>query len=142
MKHIKKFEELDRPTFIRDVNKLDYFGQTESDEMVFGILVGGVRAFPEAKFQKMSLFKSGQSWVIRSIFNSGNNTHRIDSVIDSKTGDIFWIDGNKFLDKESVMKFQKLVETASKTQYDFKPFFVENKLTTGDLKVVFGTFYS
>ena len=63
-------------------------------------------------------------------------------TVNPKTGDVTWSEGNKFLEKRSAMKFQKLVETASKTQYDFKPFFVENKLTTGDLKVVFGTFYS
>ena len=63
MKHIKKFEELDHPTFIRDVNKLDYFGQTESDEMVFGILVGGVRAF----LWKLLILKQVMSLGVRVI---------------------------------------------------------------------------
>jgi hypothetical protein len=157
MKHIRKFEELDYSTYISAADKLDDFGQTdrakelrthavnmsrrEVDEMTFGILVGGVRPFPEAKFQEMSLFKSGDVWLMRTIFNSGNNTHRIDSVIDPKTGDVVWSDGNKFLDKRSVMKFQKLVSAISKNQEDFKSFFVENKINSTDLKVVFRTFY-
>jgi hypothetical protein len=39
------------------------------------------------------------------------------------------------------MKFQKLVGAISKNQDDFQSFFVENKLTSTDLKVVFRTFY-
>jgi hypothetical protein len=156
MKHIRKFEELDYSTYISAADKLEDFGQIdrakelrthavnmsrrEVDE-TFGILVGGVRPFPEAKFQEMSLFRSGESFLLRAIFNSGNNTHRIDSVIDPKTGDITWSEGNKFLEKRSTMKFQKLVDAISKNQDDFQSFFVESKLTSTDLKVVFRTFY-
>jgi len=39
------------------------------------------------------------------------------------------------------MKFQKLVQTISQNQDDFQPFFVENKINSTDLKVVFRTFY-
>jgi hypothetical protein len=157
MKHIRKFEELDYSTYISAADKLEDFGQIdrskelrthavnmsrkEVDEMTFGILVGGVRPFPEAKFQEMSLFRSGESFLLRAIFNSGNNTHRIDSVINPKTGDITWSEGNKFLEKRSAMKFQKLVGAISKNQDDFQSFFVESKLTLTDLKVVFRTFY-
>jgi hypothetical protein len=157
MKHIRKFEELDYSTYTSAADKLDDFGQSdkakelrshaidmsrrEIDGMTFGILVGGVRPFPEAKFHEMSLFKSGGAWLMRTIFTSGNNTHRIDSVIDPETGDVVWMEGNKFLDKKSAMKFQKLVQTISQNQDDFQPFFVENKINSTDLKVVFRTFY-
>ena len=157
MKHIRKFEELDYSTYISAADKLEDFGQIdrakelrthavnmsrrEVDEMTFGILVGDVRPFPEAKFQEMSLFRSGESFLLRTIFNSGNNTHRIDSVVNPKTGDVTWSEGNKFLEKRSTMKFQKLVDAISKNQDDFQSFFVESKLTSTDLKVVFRTFY-
>ena len=157
MKHIRKFEELDYSTYISAADKLEDFGQIDRakelrthavnmsrrdvDEMTFGILVGDVRPFPEAKFQEMSLFRSGESLLLRTIFNSGNNTHRIDSVVNPKTGDVTWSEGNKFLEKRSAMKFQKLVEAISQNQDDFQSFFVENKLTSTDLKVVFRTFY-
>ena len=106
MKHIRKFEELDYSTYISAADKLEDFGQIdrakelrthavnmsrrEVDSMTFGILVGDIRPFPEAKFHEMSLFRSGESFLLRTIFNSGNNTHRIDSVVNPKTGDVTW----------------------------------------------------
>ncbi len=156
MKHLRKFEELDYSTYMSAADKLDQYGQTSrstelrkhavnmsrkfADESVFGILVGGVRPFPEAKFTALEIFKAGDSWCLRGIFQSGSATHRIDSNV-SPTGEITWKDGNKFLDKRSVVNYQRVISDLSKSQDDFNLFFNQTGLNTEDLKLVLRTFY-
>lgn len=157
MKHIRKFEELDYSTYISAADKLDQFGQTKkadelrdhavnmsrkfADENTFGILVGDVRPFPDAKFESLSIFKAGDSWCLRGIFHSGSATHRIDSTV-NPNGEIVWKEGNKFLDKKSCIKYQTVISDLCKIQDDFDLYFSQTGLIPEDLKLVLRTFYS
>jgi hypothetical protein len=156
MKHLRKFEELDYSTYMSAADKLASYGQTdrakeirshafdmsrkEIDNMTFGILVGNVRPFPDAKFTNLDIFKSGSGWVMNAVFQSGNNTHKVTSSV-SPTGDITWSDGNKFLDRKSVLNFQKVVVKLCESQDDLKSFLLENGLKPDNLKPVLRTFY-
>lgn len=158
MKHLRKFEELDYSTYISAADKLAGYGQTKraeelrahaqtmsrkmADEETFGILVGEVRPFPSAKFSDLTIFRTSEnSWCLRGIFKSGESTHRIDCNV-SRDGQITWKEGNKFLDKKSVMKFQKVIIELSKSQDDFKDFFRLTGLTSDSLILVLRTFYA
>lgn len=156
MKRLKKFEELDYATYLSAADKFSKYGQEAkaqdtirhakemarkyANEQTFGILVGEVKPFPDAKFSELSVFKTAGSWTIRGIFQSGSATHRIDADV-SPTGQINWKDGNKFLDRGSVMKFQRVISDLSRTQGDFEDFFTHTGLKSEDLKVVLRTFY-
>ena len=156
MKHLRKFEELDYSTYMSAADKFDQFGQTRradelrdhavnmsrkfADESTFGIIVGGVRPFPDAKFTSLEIFKAGDSYCIRGIFHSGSSTHRIDSNV-MPNGEIVWKEGNKFLDKKSAVNFQKVISDLSKSQSDFDSFFEQTGLNSEDLKLVLRTFY-
>lgn len=157
MKHLIKFEELDYSTYMSAADKFSQLGQKRKaeevrshatkmsrkyvDQETFGILVGDVRPFPEAKFTSLSVFKAGESWCLRSLFRSGDYTHRIDSTV-LPNGDIVWKEGNKFLDKKSVFKFQKVVSELSKIQDDFNLLFQQSGLKSESLKLVSRTFYA
>jgi hypothetical protein len=156
MKHLRKFEELDYSTYMSAADKLAAYGQSdkakeirshavdmsrkEIDNMTFGVLVGGVRPFPDAKFTSLDLFKSGSGWIMNSVFQSGNNTHKVTSSV-SPTGDITWMEGNKFLDRKSVLNFQKMIVKLCESQDDLKSFLSECGLSPEDLKPVLRTFY-
>lgn len=156
MKHLKKFEELDYTTYMSAADKLASYGQTDkakelkkhalemsrkfADEVNFGILVGGVREFTDAKFVSISIFKTSGNWMLRGLFKSGSLTHRVDSTV-SESGQIIWKDGNKFLDKKSVVNYQKVIRELSLTQVDFEMFFKQTGLTSEDLTLVLRTFY-
>lgn len=156
MKHLRKFEELDYSTYMSAADKLASYGQTdrakeirshavdmsrkEIDSMTFGILVGNVRPFPDAKFTSLDIFKSGSGWIMNSVFQSGNNTHKVTSSI-SDTGEITWMEGNKFLDRRSVLNFQKMIVKLCESQDDLQSFLSENGLSPEDLKPVLRTFY-
>ena len=156
MKNIKTFEELNYDTYKSASDKMGAFGQTKkADELSqhadkiakmgisainFDMLVGG-KKYPNAKFHEMKIFKSGEAWIIQTVFKSGeNNVHRINASV-SENGDIKWNDGNKFSDKKSVYKFQNLIYSVSKYQQDFIKFLAKYGLMTEDLKVVPRTFY-
>jgi hypothetical protein len=156
MKHLRKFEELDYSTYMSAADKLAGYGQTdrakelrnhafdmsrkEIDNITFGILVGGVRPFPDAKFTSLEIFKSGSGWIMNAIFQSGNNTHKVTSSV-SETGEITWMEGNKFLDRKSVMNFQKILVKLCNSQDDLQTFLSENGLNPEDLKPILRTFY-
>jgi hypothetical protein len=156
MKHLRKFEELNYSTYMSAADKLAGYGQTDRakelrdhavdmsrkaiDSMTFGILVGGVRPFPDAKFTSLDIFKSGSGWVMNSIFQSGNNTHKVTSSV-SPDGDITWREGNKFLDRKSVLNFQKMIVKLCESQDDLQSFLSESGLSPEDLKPVLRTFY-
>jgi hypothetical protein len=156
MKHLRKFEELDYSTYMSAADKLAGYGQTDRakkikahgvdmsrkaiDSMTFGILVGNVRPFPDAKFTSLDIFKSGSGWIMNSVFQSGNNTHKVTSSI-SDTGEITWMEGNKFLDRRSVLNFQKMIVKLCESQDDLQSFLSENELSPEDLKPVLRTFY-
>ena len=156
MKNIKTFEELNYDTYKSASDKMNAFGQTKKAEEIsqhadkiakmgigainFDMLVG-TKKYPNAKFNEMKLFKSGDAWMIQTVFKSGeSNVHRINAVV-SENGDIKWNDGNKFADKKSVYKFQNIIQSVSKYQQDFIKFLSKSGLTTEDLKVVPRTFY-
>ena len=156
MKHLRKFEELNYSTYMSFADKVAAKGQSELadearyhavnisrktiDNMTFGILVGGVRPFPEAKFTSSEIFKSGNGWIMNSVFQSGNNTHKVTSSV-SPTGDITWMEGNKFLDRKSVLNFQKMIVKLCESQDDLQSFLSENGLGPENLKPVLRTFY-
>ena len=156
MKHLRKFEELDYSTYMSAADKLAAYGQTdrakeirshavdmsrkEIDSMTFGILVGNVRPFPDAKFTSLDIFKSGSGWIMNSVFQSGNNTHKVTSSV-SPTGDITWMEGNKFLDRKSVKNFEELIVILCDVQDDLKGFLSENGLEPKNFKTVLRTFY-
>jgi len=156
MKHLRKFEELDYSTYMSAADKLAAYGQADRakdirnhavdmsrkaiDSMTFGILVGNVRPFPDAKFTSLDIFRSGSGWIMNSVFQSGNNTHKITSSV-SPTGDITWLEGNKFLDRRSVLNFQKMIVKLCESNGDLQSFLSENGLSSEDLKPVLRTFY-
>lgn len=157
MKHLRKFEELDYSTYMSAADKMASYGQTSKaeevrkhaltmarkviDDMNFGILVGGVRTFPNAKFENARIFKSGNAWSLQVILKSDNNTHSVNCKV-LENGEVTWADGNKFMDRGSVLKFQQLVRQLSKFQPDFLSFLKENNLNSEDIKVVLRTFYN
>lgn len=157
MKHLRKFEELDYSTYMSAADKMASYGQTSKaeevrkhaltmarkviDDMNFGILVGGVRTFPNAKFENARIFKSGNAWSLQVILKSDNNTHSVNCKV-LENGEVTWADGNKFMDRGSVLKFQQLVKQLSKFQPDFLSFLKENNLNSEDIKVVLRTFYN
>ena len=157
MKHLRKFEELNYSTYMSAADKLSGFGQTDKskelkshaikmsrkvdDDMVFGIMVGGIRPFPEAKFISLDIFKTGEGWTLQAIFQSGNNTHRIGCSV-SDMGDISWRDGNKFIDRKSVVNFQKVIVSLANTQDELVNYLNETGLKPEDLKLIQRTFYS
>jgi hypothetical protein len=156
MKHLRKFEELNYSTYMSFADKVAAKGQSELadearyhavnisrkpiDNMTFGILVGGVRPFPDAKFTSSEIFKSGNGWIMNSVFQSGNNTHKVTSAV-SSTGDITWMEGNKFLDRKSVRNFEKMIVILCESQDDLKGFLSENSLKPEDFKTDIRTFY-
>ena len=97
MKHLRKFEELDYSTYMSAADKISSYGQTDRaeeikthavnmarqiiDSMSFGILVGNVRPFPNAKFHTARIFKSGTAYTLQVIFKSDDNTHIVTSSI-------------------------------------------------------------
>jgi len=157
MKHLRKFEELDYSTYTSAADKMASYGQTDKaeeirshakkmarmiiDNMTFGILVGNVRNFPSAKFDSGRIFKSGNAYTLQVIFKSDDNTHIVNSKV-TDNGEIAWTDGNKFMNRGSVIKFQQLVQQLGKFQPDFVSFLNENDLKTDDFKVVLRTFYN
>jgi len=157
MRHLRKFEELDYSTYMSAADKMASYGQTSKaeevrkhalsmarrviDDMNFGILVGGVRTFPNAKFENARIFKSGNAWSLQVILKSDENTHSVNCKV-LENGEISWADGNKFMDRGSVLKFQQLVKQLAKFQPDFLAFIKDNNLTPEDLKVVLRTFYN
>lgn len=157
MKHLIKFEELDYSTYMSAADKLQQFGQSQrakdlrthavsmarkfADENTFGILVGDVREFPEAKFVRLEVFTKGNTWCLRGIFESGQNTHRVDAEI-MNNGDIVWKEGNRFLDRKSTQNFQRVISDLCRTQTDFHNFFQNSGLTPENLKLVSRTFYN
>ncbi len=156
MKHLRKFEELDYSTYMSAADKMASYGQTSRaeevrkhavnmsrkviDNMKFGILVGGVRSFPDAKFDSARLFKAGTAWSLQVIFKSGDNTHSVNCRV-LENGEITWAEGNKFMNRGSAIKFQQLIHQLSKFQPDFLGFLNEYGLQIEDLKVVLRTFY-
>lgn len=157
MKHLKKFEELSHSTYNKVADVMDSKGQNDKakrlrdhafsssrksvDDISFGILVGGVRPFPNAKFDSMRIFKSGEGWILDSIFKSDNNTHRISSsVISEKIASVVWREGNKFLNRKSVMDFEKSINSLSNSQEDLKNFMRDNGIDI--FKVDYRTFYT
>jgi hypothetical protein len=157
MKHLRKFEELDHSTYMRAADKVALFGQKDKakelrdhannmsrkvvDDMTFGIMVGNIKPFPEAKFTSLDIFRTGDGWALQGIFQSGNNTHRIGCSV-SDEGEVVWKDGNKFIDRKSVIKFQKAIISLANTQNELIDFLKENELQPDDIKLVQRTFYS
>jgi hypothetical protein len=156
MKHLRKFEELNYSTYMSAADKLSGFGQTDkakelkshavkmsrkvADDMTFGIMVGGVRPFPDAKFTSLDIFKTGGGWTLQVIFQSGNNTHRIGCSA-SDTGEVTWRDGNKFIDRKSVVNFQKALVSLANSQDELVNYLNETGLNPEDIKLVQRTFY-
>ena len=156
MKHLRKFEELDYSTYMSFADEVDAAGQSELadearehavdivrkeiDKMTFGILVGRVRPFPDAKFTSLDIFKSGSGWVMNVVFQSDNNTHKVTSSV-SPSGQITWMEGNKFLDRKSVKNFEELIVILCDVQDDLKGFLSENGLEPKNFKTVLRTFY-
>lgn len=156
MKHLRKFEELDYSTYMSAADKMASYGQTARaevvrkhaitmarkviDSMVFGILVGGVRTFPDAKFESARIFKAGTAWSLQVIFSSAQNTHSVNCRV-LENGEITWAEGNKFMNRGSALKFQQLIQQLSKFQPDFLGFLNEYGLEIEDIKVVLRTFY-
>lgn len=157
MKRLKKFEELDYSTYMSAADRLQKIGQIDRaddirdhaadmskrriQEETFKIIVGDVREFPQAKFNSLSTFKSGSSWLIRGIFQSGNSTHRIDCDLNFD-GQIIWKAGNKFGDRISVRKFQKVILQLAPIQDDFQDMLQKTGLDVEDLKLEDRTFYN
>ena len=151
MKHLRKFEELDYSTYMSAADKLSAFGQVARskevkdhavnmsrkvvDDMTFGIMVGDVKPFPEAKFT------TGEGWTLQAVFQSGNNTHRIGCSV-SDIGEIIWRDGNKFIDRKSVVKFQKSIISLAHSQIELVGYLKETGLQPEDLRLIQRTFYN
>lgn len=156
MKHLRKFEELDYSTYMSAADKMAAYGQTSRaeevrkhadrmakniiDSLEFGVLVGGVRPFPNAKFRNALIFKAGTSWSLQVILYSGDNTHPVNCKV-TESGEITWTEGNKFMNRGSALKFQQLIRQLAKFQPDFVSFLKEYGLQDEDLKVVLRTFY-
>ena len=157
MKHLRKFEELNYSTYMSAADKLSAFGQVARskevkdhavnmsrkvvDDMTFGIMVGDIKPFPEAKFTSLDIFKTGEGWTLQVVFQSGNNTHRIGCSV-SDIGEIIWRDGNKFIDRKSVVKFQKAIISLAHTQDELVSYLKETGLQPEDLRLIQRTFYS
>ena len=152
MKHLRKFEELDYSTYMNAADKADKktasdlrdhaynMYRKDIDDMTFGILVGGVRPFPEAKFTSLDIFKSGSGWIMNTVFQSGNNTHKVTSSV-SPTGEITWMEGNKFLDRKSVMDFKKMIVRLCDSHDELQSFLSENSLKPENFKLATRTFF-
>ncbi len=156
MKHLIKFEELDYSTYMRAADKMSSYGQTSRakelrdhakdmsrrivDDMTFNILVGGTRAYPDAKLTKIDVFKTSGSWILTAIFNSPTNNHMVTCYLE-KSGDIQWKDNNKFADRKSAMLFQKAIISLCNSNDDLQRYLSENSLTTENLRVTLRTFY-
>ena len=157
MKHLRKFEELNYSTYMSAADKLSAFGQTARykevkdhavnmsrkvvDDMTFGIMVGDIKPFPEAKFASLDIFKTGEGWTLQAVFQSGNNTHRIGCSV-SNIGAIIWRDGNKFIDRKSVVNFQKALVSLAHSQDELVGYLKETGLQPEDLRLVQRTFYN
>ena len=157
MKHLRKFEELNYSTYMSAADKLSGFGQTARskevkdhavnmsrkvvDDMTFGIMVGDVKPFPDAKFTSLDIFRTGEGWTLQAVFQSGNNTHRIGCSV-SNTGEVAWRDGNKFIDRKSVVKFQKAIISLAHSQDELVNYLKETGLQPEDLRLVQRTFYN
>jgi hypothetical protein len=157
MKHLRKFEELDYSTYMRAADKMFNYGQTKKSEEVkvhaknmamtiiknmdFDILVGSVKQFPGAKFLNARIFKSGTAWTLQVMFEStGDYTHNVMSRV-TEGGEISWQEGNKFMNRKSVIKFGQLIEQLCQFQPDFVGFLKEYNLNSGDLKLIQRTYY-
>ena len=77
---------------------------------------------------------------MNAVFQSGNNTHKVTSSV-LPNGEITWMEGNKFLDRRSVLNFQKMLVKLCESQDDLRSFLSENGLNPEDLKPVLRTFY-
>ena len=108
--------------------------------MSFDILVGETKTFSGAKFEKMIISKETESIGIDMIFKSDNNTHNVLSSLD-KTGSVVWKDKNKFVNRISVNKFQKVIRILSSFQPDFKRMLDEMDLSPDQIKVIPRTLY-
>ena len=156
MKHLKKFEELNYSTYMSAADKIEDLGQKEkADEirkhaksqankgiemMTFGILVGGVREFPNAKFESLNVTKLPTLYILNTVFKSDNNTHQINCVIGTD-GSIRWESGNKFSNRKSVNDFSKLIKILAKSNEQLINFVENNGLTPEDLRLEARTFY-
>lgn len=157
MKYLSKFEELDYSTYMSAAYKMSNYGQTKkADEvknhaknmatmiirnMEFDILVGGIKEFPKAKFINARIFKSGMQWTLQIMFESvGNYTHSVMSNVD-QIGEISWQEGNKFMNRKSVIKFAQLIEQLCLFQPDFIGFLNESNLNSGNIKLIQRTYY-
>lgn len=156
MKNIKTFEELNHSTYMSAAKKIGELGQKNKADsiynhadkiakmgiqhMKFNISVGA-KNIENAKFDSMSVYKSGNGYVLQTVFKSGeSNVHRVNSSV-LANGNITWRDGNKFGDRKSVVTFQKLIHEVSRFQQDFIKFFSDTGLTSEDLSLVPRTFY-
>jgi len=157
MKHLRKFEELNYSTYMSAADKMANYGQTKKAEEVkshaknmamtiiknmdFDILVGSVKEFPSAKFLNARIFKSGTAWTLQSMFESaGGYTHNVISKV-TESGEITWQEGNKFMNRKSVIKFGQLIEQLCLFQPDFVGFLKEYNLNSGDIKLIQRTYY-
>jgi len=157
MKHLRKFEELDYSTYMSAADKMAGYGQVKKAEevkshaknmammliknMEFDILVGNVKEFPMAKFLNARVFKSGTAWTLQVMFESnGGYTHSVMSKA-TPEGEISWQEGNKFMNRKSVIKFGQLIEQLCLFQPDFVGYLKEYNLNSGDLKLIQRTYY-
>ena len=157
MKHLRKFEELDYSTYMSAADKMANYGQVKKSEevkahaknmymmiiknMEFDILVGNVKEFPMAKFISARIFKSGTAWTLQTMFESnGGYTHNVISKVTNE-GEVSWQEGNKFMNRKSVIKFGQLIEQLCLFQPDFVGFLKEYNLNSGDLKLIQRTYY-
>ena len=157
MKHLRKFEELNYSTYMSFADKVSALGQKAKskeakdhavnisrkvvDDMTFGIMVGDIKPFPEAKFTSLDIFKTGEGWTLQAIFQSGNNTHRIGCSV-SNTGEVAWRDGNKFIDRKSVDKFEEAIISLAHTQDELVNYLKETGLQPKNLRLIKRTFYN
>lgn len=121
--------------FNKNGNKISMMG---IKYMTFSILSDGKKY--DSKFDKIGVFKSGDDYLIKTVFKSNDKTFNINSSV-AKNGDITWKDGSKFGDKKSVSKFQQLVLEISRFQKDFIKFLKYAGLDSLDLNVVPKTYY-
>ncbi len=156
MKHLKKFEELNYSTYTSAADKLAKHGQksrsidimTHANEMehksiksmTFDILVGETRTFNDAKFEKMMVSREKEAIGIAVIFKSDSNTHSVLSTL-NKDGSVVWKESNKFANRISVNKFQKVLRVLAAFQPDFKKLLDEMGILPENIKVVPRTFY-
>jgi len=149
-------------TYISAAEKLATFGQKNKSmaiikhaigmeerkikELEFDILVGEVKPFNGAKFLSSRVIREKEGITIIFIFTSGDpllpnsNTHRINVTI-NKDGSIKWHDGNLFLDRKSVKKFDNLVKHLFNYQKDMVKVLSDLSLSKDDLNVITRTFY-